>query len=153
MNRTDGCYAIAVFLVLLVMAACFVGAGIAKKPDSKFTEPSEYRFRLDKAYVVDGDTLGGNLILPYNVVLRDQRVRLIGIDAWEPRGDEKEKGDAATEFVKEIVRSGTVWLVPVLDGERDNFGRLKACVYVSIKGHYWIDVAGQLKKHGHTKPD
>ena len=42
--------------------------------------------------VVDGDTIVVSLSLGLDVVLEHQWIRLYGIDAWEIRGEGKEKG-------------------------------------------------------------
>lgn len=125
----------------------------APEEDNKFTEPSGYRFRLDKAYAVDGDTLDGNLILPYDVVLRDQRVRLLGVDAWETNGPEKEKGVAAQKFVNGLIRKGNVWIVPNVDGQRDNFGRILGHAWVQEQpSGKWHDLAEELIENKHGIP-
>ncbi|QDP52451.1 MAG: hypothetical protein Unbinned1606contig1000_10 [Prokaryotic dsDNA virus sp.] len=59
-----------------------------------------YCYKCEVLRVVDGDTVDINLNLGCNVVFK-VRTRLIGIDAPEMRGDEKEKGkDARDHLVK-----------------------------------------------------
>ena len=64
-------------------------------------------FALDYIYpatmerVIDGDTIVVDLYLGLNVILDDQHIRLYGIDAWEPKGEQKEKGLKAKEYLEE----------------------------------------------------
>lgn len=54
-------------------------------------------FALDFLYpakmerVIDGDMIVVDLYLGLGVILDDQYIRFYGIDAWETRGEEKEK--------------------------------------------------------------
>ena len=67
----------------------------------------EYKVIIDRW--VDGDTVDVDIDLGFDVVLKKQRVRLYGIDAWESRTrdlEEKEKGLAAKEFCKNFAKEG-----------------------------------------------
>ena len=48
----------------------------------------EYKCTIDRW--VDGDTVDVDIDLGFDVVLKKQRVRLSGIDAWESRTRDKE---------------------------------------------------------------
>ena len=71
-------------------------------------------FALDFLYpagierVIDGDTIVADLYLGLGVVLNDQYVRLYGIDAWETRGEEREKGLLAKEYLEKRLQEGKV---------------------------------------------
>ena len=58
--------------------------------------------------VIDGDTIVADLSLGLDVVLDDQYVRLYGIDAWETRGEEREKGLKAKEYLVERLKEGNI---------------------------------------------
>jgi len=68
---------------------------------------SRLAFALDFVYVakleriIDGDTIVADLYLGLNVILDDQYIRFYGIDAWETRGEEREKGLEAKEYLEE----------------------------------------------------
>ena len=67
----------------------------------------EYKVIIDRW--VDGDTVDVDIDLGFDVILKKQRVRLHGIDAWESRTrdlEEKEKGLAAKEFCKNFCKEG-----------------------------------------------
>ncbi len=53
--------------------------------------------------IYDADTQTFDFLLGLDVVLRDQTVRLWGIDAWELRGPERPKGIEALAFAKGLL--------------------------------------------------
>ena len=68
----------------------------------------EYKVRIVK--VVDGDTVDVDIDLGFDVWLKNQRVRLYGIDTPESRTrdlEEKKYGKAATAYLKEKLEIGT----------------------------------------------
>lgn len=56
--------------------------------------------------VIDGDTIVVDLSLGLGVILDDQYIRFYGIDAWETRGEEREKGLKAKEYLEERLKEG-----------------------------------------------
>ena len=88
----------------------------------------EYKVRIVK--VVDGDTVDVDIDLGFDVWLKNQRVRLYGIDTPESRTrdlEEKKYGKAATAYLTEKLKIGTPVLRSYGSGK---FGR--------ILGEFWI---------------
>jgi micrococcal nuclease len=59
--------------------------------------------------VVDGDTVDVDIDLGFNVVLTDERVRIVGIDTPESRTSDRVEdlfGEAAKKRLKELMESG-----------------------------------------------
>lgn len=89
---------------------------------------NEYDVRLLKA--VDGDTVDVDIDLGFNIWLRDERVRIMGIDTPESRTSDKvEKlfGRAAKTRLKELLTEGGVLVTTEeKNGEdmRGKFGRI-----------------------------
>jgi len=88
-----------------------------------------YRYRATIVRVVDGDTVDVDIDLGFEVTLKNQRIRLIGIDSSEIRTrdpEEKEKGLAARGFVEALLPVGSrhVLLSREYHGERGKFGRI-----------------------------
>jgi micrococcal nuclease len=89
---------------------------------------NEYDVRLLKA--VDGDTVDVDIDLGFNIWLRDERVRIMGIDTPESRTSDKvEKvfGRAAKARLKELLTEGGVLVTTEeKNGEdmRGKFGRI-----------------------------
>jgi len=113
---------------------------------------NEYDVRLLKA--VDGDTVDVDIDLGFNMWLRDERVRIMGIDTPESRTSDKvEKlfGKAAKARLKELLTEGGVLVTTEeKNGEdmRGKFGR--------ILGDFKIPdgrlVTEVLAKEGHCVP-
>jgi len=87
-------------------------------------EVNNYEIKLIK--VVDGDTVDVDIDLGFDVWLRNQRVRLMGIDTPESRTRdlvEKKYGLAAKAYLKEKLKNGAV-LRTSDDDDRGKFGRI-----------------------------
>jgi micrococcal nuclease len=91
----------------------------------------EYRVKIIK--VVDGDTVDVDIDLGFGVWLKNERVRLFGIDTPESRTRDKEEkkyGLAAKAFLKDHLKIGTPYLRTHKDG-KGKFGR--------ILGEFWVE--------------
>lgn len=90
--------------------------------------PYEYRCKVNR--VVDGDTVDVDIDLGFNIILTDERVRIMGIDTPESRTSDKvEKvfGLAAKERLKELLGKEAILKTEVnKDGEdmKGKFGRV-----------------------------
>jgi len=97
---------------------------------------------LDKLYynrakiirVIDADTMEMDIDLGHGVWLKHSkkspvRIRLARIDAWEVRGEERERGMQAKERVKELFENlgGDVLIKTI---SKDSFGRWIADVWL-----------------------
>jgi len=83
----------------------------------------EYRVKIVR--VVDGDTVDVDIDLGFGVWLKNERVRLLGIDTPESRTRDKEEkvyGLKAKEFLKEQLKKGAI-LKTHKDG-KGKFGRI-----------------------------
>jgi micrococcal nuclease len=83
-------------IVTLALLAALVPAR-ADPPDAD----SLYHYRAVIAEVYDGDTVTADVDLGFSVWLRGERLRLARINAPEVRGDEKESGLAARDFLRD----------------------------------------------------
>jgi micrococcal nuclease len=85
-------------------------------------QPSLYTYRAFVRKVYDGDTVTLDIDLGFDVVLREQKVRLLRINAPEVRGEERELGLTSRDALRK--RIANKWVV--LRTERDKkekFGR------------------------------
>ena len=94
--------------------------------------------------VVDGDTVDVDIDLGFGVCLKDERVRIMGIDTPESRTSDRVEdlfGEAAKARLKELMKHGGK-LVTTEDkhGEdmKGKFGR--------ILGDFKVDYNGEMKK-------
>ena len=117
----------------------------------------EYRTKLIK--VVDGDTVDVDIDLGFGVWLRDERVRIMGIDTPESRTRDKvEKvfGKAASKRLKELLGPKPVLKTQVArDGEdmKGKFGRILGDfdVYDAVNDA-WRPVTEVMSEEGHCVP-
>lgn len=122
-----------------LMCAIVVGADALHLTGKHDHEPIRPRQAwCDVIRVIDGDTFVADVLLPLDVTLRQQRIRLYGVDAPELR---EERGPEARDRLEHWLRLQPNVLVE-LHG-RDNFGRVLARVMVGGK-----DVGDILRQEG-----
>ena len=89
-----------------------------------------YEYRCEVTRVVDGDTVDVNIDLGFNVILADERVRVMGIDTPESRTRDKvEKafGLAAKKRLKELLGKTSILKTQISRNGEDmkgKFGRI-----------------------------
>ena len=89
-----------------------------------------YEYHVTVTKVIDGDTIDVDIDLGFSVVLKKQRVRLMGIDTPESRTkdlEEKKFGKASKAYLKELLSRGNVSLI---SHDKGKFGR--------ILGELWV---------------
>ena len=116
-----------------------------------------YEYRATIVKVVDGDTVDVDIDLGFGIWLKDERVRIMGIDTPESRTRdkvEKKFGKAAGARLKSLLGKTAVLKTRVAkDGEdmKGKFGRILGDfeVYYAAEDRYCL--AGQiLIKEGHA---
>lgn len=109
--------------------------------------PKPYVYFAEILRVVDGDTIDVMIDKGFGDYSKE-RLRLARIDAWEPKGDEREKGKAATAFVKELLPVGDTVIIKTEKNElfSDSFGRYLMEVYL-MSGE---NLGDMLLKEGHA---
>jgi len=118
-----------------------------------------YEYRCKVLRVVDGDTVDVDIDLGFGIVLKDERVRMMGIDTPESRTSdkvEKQFGLAAKARLKEMLdnKSGPILKTQInKDGEdmRGKFGRVLGdfTVYCG-KTDSWRPATDILIEEGHA---
>lgn len=111
-------------------------------------ENNLYYYKFNVKRVVDGDTLAGDIEVGFDLTLKDQRIRLLGINTPEMRGLDKPDGIAAKSFVVDVLTDTEVIINSV---DKDNFGRILADVYYGKDGE-WTYLNDQLLEAGHAVP-
>ena len=116
----------------------------------------EYNAELDR--VVDGDTVDVNIDLGFGIWIRDERVRVMGIDTPESRTrdlDEKVFGLAAKNRLKQLLEGDECILCTTKDrhgeDERGKFGRVLGDFKVQHGGVQRL-VTEILIEEGHAVP-
>jgi len=119
-----------------------------------------YEYRCEVVKVVDGDTVDINIDLGFGVWLRDERVRLHGVDTPESRTSDKEEkvyGLLAKKFVQEFLEGKEVTLTTRQYDSKGKFGRILGDFLVDgepdtlceslLRTHNAVPYYGQSKKH------
>ena len=89
-----------------------------------------YEYRATIVKVVDGDTVDVDIDLGFGIVLKDERVRIMGIDTPESRTRDKVEdlfGEAAKARVKELLKNSTTLKTQINKNGEDmkgKFGRI-----------------------------
>ena len=99
--------------------------------------------------VVDGDTADAMIDLGFNVWVKN-RIRFMGVDAWESRTrnlEEKEKGLAAKAYVKDLLENSDEGKFLVKSHGVGKYGRVLGELFV--KGHE-TSINELLKENGHA---
>lgn len=101
--------------------------------------------------VVDGDTVDMELDLGFYITHR-VRIRLTGLDAPEVRGEEREAGKAATEFLRTLVHKGIGdWPVLIETEKTEKYGRwLGELFYYSVDKSELVSINKAMVKAGHA---
>ena len=117
-----------------------------------------YEYKCKMVKVVDGDTVDIDIDLGFGVWMRDQRIRLYGIDTPESRtSDDKEKvyGLAAKDFVVKWTNAGDLSLKTFKD-DRGKFGRILGEIWYGGKhnvNQLLFDNHHAVRYHGQSKDD
>ena len=88
----------------------------------------KYTYQAEVLRVVDGDTIDVILDLGLNIK-STQRLRLARINAWEPKGEEREKGLKATSALNTLINGSSV-KVETLKDSRGKYGRYLAEIWI-----------------------
>ena len=126
----------------------------------------EYRCKINK--VVDGDTVDVDIDLGFGVWLKDERVRIMGIDTPESRTSDKVEdifGEAAKKRMKELLPLHSHQILKTVinkDGEdaKGKFGRILGDFIVDYKNEgdklvteIMIEEGHAVRYYGQNKAD
>ena len=89
-----------------------------------------YEYRATVVKVIDGDTVDVDIDLGFGIVMKDERVRIMGIDTPESRTRDKVEdlfGEAAKARVKELLEGDVILKTQINKNGEDmkgKFGRI-----------------------------
>ena len=118
-----------------------------------------YEYKIKLVRVIDGDTVDVDIDLGFDVWLRNQRIRLYGIDTPESRtsdDDEKIYGLLAKDFLTKWTNAGDLTLKTYKDDARGKFGRILGELWYG-KDHninqLLVDNHHAVRYHGQSKEE
>ena len=116
------------------------------------------RYSIELIQVVDGDTVDCHILQPFSydldfnitvtgvVVLRDQRIRLDGLDAPETRTrdlEEKERGLITKAWLTEQLQRGPI-VLEMDPARRGKFGRPLGDLLVNTEPGVWLNLNDEM---------
>ena len=109
-------------------------------------EPFVYRGIM--LYWYDGDSPTIDIDLGFDIWMRNQKVRLYGVDTPELRGEEREDGIYVRDIVREWCQPGSEILIRTHKDQKGKYGRWLA----EIQPEGWIEtVNARLWRDGHAE--
>ena len=87
----------------------------------------EYSAKVKKVY--DGDTITVDFDLGFGIILRKQKIRLVGINAPEVRGEQREDGLKTRDELRKRILGKTVTIKTSKD-KKGKYGRWLGEVFV-----------------------
>jgi micrococcal nuclease len=103
----------------------------------------EYRYRATVKRVVDGDTVDLIVDVGFRATIQE-RFRLAGIDAYEMKGEEREKGQKAKIFLRDLIEGREVLIIS--GKEKGKYGRW-VCIIFTVTG---LNINDLLVEDGHA---
>lgn len=113
------------FLPLFLLCAGILSAEVPPAHDCSYVA------KVSSVY--DGDTYTVDIYLGLGVWLHDQKIRLLGYDTPEVRGDSREAGLVSRDFVRDLMNGKTVILRTPND-QKGKYGRWLADVSIEVEG-------------------
>ena len=104
-----------------------------------------YCYKATCVSVYDGDTVTLDISLGFNITMHKQKVRLLGINTPEVRGEERELGLISRDRLRELIDGKDVVIVTHKD-KGGKYGRLLATIYLD-----GVNINQQLVDEGFAK--
>lgn len=104
-----------------------------------------YKARIVSVY--DGDTCRADIDLGLNIWIKNEKLRLLRINAPEMRGSEKEEGRKARDFLRSLIDGREVILQTQKD-KKGKYGRYLAEIWVQDEQDTWINVNDRMVETG-----
>ena len=111
---------------------------------SKDAELFHYTARVQSVY--DGDTCRVDIDLGLGMWLRNEKLRLVRINAPEMTGPEKAAGTASRDFLRELI-DGKEIIIETVKDRRGKYGRYLADIWIQ-QGECWVNVNDELVAKG-----
>ena len=107
-----------------------------------------YEYRATVVKVYDGDTITVDFDLGFGVVLKNQKIRLYGINTPEVRGDSREDGLKSRDALREKILGKTVTIKTVKNNKKGKYGRWLGMVYAEAENvNEWLLSEGLAKPY------
>ena len=106
-----------------------------------------YNYKAHVTGVYDGDSITVDIDLGFYMTMCNQKVRLLGIDTPEIRGDEREQGLVVRDRVRELILDKDVMLKSYKD-KAGKYGRWLATILFQEENGSWTSLNQLLLDEG-----
>ena len=113
---------------------------------SKDAELFHYTAHVQSVY--DGDTCRVDIDLGLGIWIRNEKLRLVRINAPEMTGPEKARGAASRDFLRELI-DGQEIIIETVKDRRGKYGRYLAELWIE-QSSGWLNVNDALVAGGHA---
>ena len=105
----------------------------------------EYKATVTKVY--DGDTITVDFDLGFGILIRKQKIRLLGINTPEVRGPEKPQGIISRNALRQRIL-GKVVTIKTSKDKKGKYGRWLGEVYIEEENiNQWLISEGYAKEY------
>lgn len=106
-----------------------------------------YLYKAKIVSVYDGDTCRADIDLGLKVWIKNEKLRLLRINAPELRGEERDEGLKARDFLRELIDNKEVMLQTQKD-KQGKYGRYLAEIWISDVDGQWQNVNDRMVEEG-----
>ena len=109
-----------------------------------------YVYKAKIISVYDGDTCRADIDLGLKVWIKNEKLRLLRINAPEMRGAEKEEGKKSRDFLRSLINGKEVILQTKKD-RQGKYGRYLAEIWIRDTAGVWTNVNDRMVEEGFAK--
>lgn len=96
-----------------------------------------FQYQVQMQRVVDGDTYRIDIDLGFSIWVKNETIRLYGVNTPEVYGVKKESeeyamGKKASDFAKSLIKKGDWGIVETLKDDKGKYGRYLAVLYIKV---------------------
>ena len=106
-----------------------------------------YYYRAKIVSVYDGDTCRADIDLGIGIWVRNEKLRLLRINAPEMRGKDKAAGTVSRDLLREWVLGQEVFIQTKKD-RRGKYGRFLAEIWLEEEPDRWVNINDRLVEAG-----
>jgi micrococcal nuclease len=109
----------------------------------------KYYYRAVVISVYDGDTCTVDIDLGLNTWIRNEKLRLYRINAPELRGNEKQKGLTARDFLRNKIDQKEI-MIHTFKDKKGKYGRYLADIWLKEMDE-WVNINDLMVSSGHAE--
>ena len=107
-----------------------------------------YKYQAEYVRNYDGDTVRVNISLGFGVWLRNQSVRLLGIDTPEIRGSSRAEGLKSKKFTADLMSEAKDIIIETKKDKKGKYGRWLATIWVCGEKEKYVNLNEELVNKG-----